>query len=79
MAVLRWRDAAALPHARFTFDAAYIAAMLAAPHAILYVLLSLEACSLPIGAILLFAALAGIMYLTRNLDWSGLRSATATD
>ncbi|WP_298671950.1 inner membrane CreD family protein [uncultured Sphingomonas sp.] len=41
--------------------------------------LSREAYSLPIGAILLFAALACIMYLTRNLDWSGLRSATATD
>lgn len=59
--------------------AGYIAALLTALYAILYVLLSLEAYSLLIGAILLFAALAGIMYLTRNLDWSGLRSATATD
>ena len=59
--------------------AAYIAALLLALYAILYVLLSLEAYSLLIGAILLFAALAGIMYLTRKLDWSGLRSATAND
>lgn len=59
--------------------AGYIAALLIALYAILYVLLSLEAYSLLIGAILLFAALAGIMYLTRKIDWSGLRSATATD
>lgn len=57
----------------------YIAALLTGLYAILYVLLSLEAYSLLIGAILLFAALAGIMYLTRNLDWSGLRSKTAND
>lgn len=49
-----------------------IAGLLTGLYATLYVLLSLEAYSLLIGSILLFAALAGIMYLTRNLDWSGL-------
>lgn len=51
----------------------YIAALLAALYGVLYVLLSLEAYSLLIGALMLFAALAGVMYLTRNLDWGGLR------
>jgi inner membrane protein len=51
----------------------YIAALLAALYGVLYVLLSLEAYSLLIGSLLLFAALAGVMYLTRNLDWQGLR------
>lgn len=57
----------------------YIAALLAALYGVLYVLLSLEAYSLLIGSLLLFAALAGVMYLTRNLDWSGLRSQSPTD
>ena len=48
-----------------------IAGLLTGLYAVLYVLLSLEAYSLLIGAVLLFVALAGIMYLTRNLDWSG--------
>lgn len=56
----------------------YIAALLAALYGVLYVLLSLEAYSLLIGSLLLFAALAGIMYLTRNLDWNGLRSQSST-
>ena len=33
-------------------------------------LLSLEALSLVIGSVLLFLALAGVMYATRNVDWS---------
>ena len=49
-----------------------IAALLGALYAVLYVLLSLEAFSLLIGAVLLFAALAGVMYATRRLDWSGV-------
>ena len=57
----------------------YIAALLAALYGVLYVLLSLEAYSLLIGSLLLFAALAGVMYLTRNLDWSGLRAQSPTD
>lgn len=52
-----------------------IAGLLTGLYATLYVLLSLEAYSLLIGSLLLFAALAGVMYLTRNLDWSGLQRA----
>ncbi|UIJ45940.1 cell envelope integrity protein CreD [Sphingomonas cannabina] len=49
--------------------AGFIAGLLVALYAVLYVLLSLEAYSLLIGSLLLFAALASIMYLTRNLEW----------
>ena len=51
----------------------YVAGLLAGLYAVLYILLSLEAYSLLIGSLLLFAALASIMYLTRRLDWTGLR------
>ena len=44
--------------------------LLAGLYALLFVLLSLEAWSLLIGSLLLFAALAGVMYATRNIDWS---------
>lgn len=54
--------------------AGFIAGLLVALYGVLYILLSLEAYSLLIGSLLLFAALAAVMYLTRNLDWSG-RSA----
>lgn len=50
-----------------------VAGLLTALYAVLYVLLSLEAYSLLIGSLLLFAALAVVMYVTRHLDWSGLR------
>ncbi|MEO5640661.1 MAG: cell envelope integrity protein CreD [Sphingomicrobium sp.] len=56
--------------------AAVIGAILAALYAVLYVLLSLEAYSLLIGALLLFAALAGTMYVTRRLDWAGSREGS---
>jgi inner membrane protein len=36
---------------------------------VLYVMLSLEAFSLLIGSLMLFVALAAVMYLTRNLNW----------
>ena len=49
--------------------ALYIGALLVALYAVLYVLLSLEAYSLLIGSLMLFLALAGVMYLTRNLNW----------
>ncbi len=52
----------------------FVAALLAGLYGTLYILLSLEAYSLLIGAGLLFAALAAIMYLTRNIDWGGLRA-----
>jgi len=38
---------------------------------VLYILLGLEAFSLLIGSVLLFLALAGVMYATRRIDWSG--------
>jgi inner membrane protein len=49
--------------------AAFIGGLLVGLYAVLYVLLSLEAYSLLIGALLLFAALAGVMYATRRIDW----------
>ena len=55
--------------------AAFIGALLAGLYAVLYVLLSLEAYSLLIGALLLFGALAGLMYVTRRIDWSARRDA----
>ena len=51
-----------------------VGGMLIGLYAVLYVLLSLEAYSLLIGSLLLFAALASIMYFTRKIDW---RSAAA--
>ncbi|HEY0013560.1 MAG TPA: cell envelope integrity protein CreD [Allosphingosinicella sp.] len=59
--------------------AAYIGALLAALYAVLFVLLSLEAYSLLIGSLLLFAALAAVMYLTRNLNWGGLGGRSHDD
>jgi inner membrane protein involved in colicin E2 resistance len=38
-------------------------------YALIYVLLRLEAYALLVGAISSFAAVAGAMYLTRNIDW----------
>jgi inner membrane protein len=52
--------------------ASFIGAMLAGLYALLYVLLNLETYSLVIGSLLLFAALAGIMFATRRVDWSGV-------
>jgi inner membrane protein len=51
--------------------AGFIFGLLSALYVVLYILLSLEAFSLLIGALLLFAALAAVMYLTRNLNWGG--------
>ena len=53
--------------------AGVIGGILAGLFAMLYILLSLEAFSLLIGSLLLFAALAGTMYVTRRLDWTGQR------
>jgi inner membrane protein len=49
--------------------AGFIGSLLGGLYAVLYVLLSLEAYSLLIGALMLFLALAAVMYLTRNLNW----------
>ncbi|SMF62544.1 cell envelope integrity protein CreD [Allosphingosinicella indica] len=53
--------------------AGFIGALLAGLYVVLYILLSLEAYSLLIGSGLLFAALATVMYVTRNLDWGAKR------
>lgn len=50
----------------------FIGAMLIGLYALLFVLLNLEAWSLLIGSVLLFAALAGVMYATRAVDWSSV-------
>lgn len=52
--------------------ARFLAAMLIGLYALLYVLLNLEAYSLLIGSVLMFFALAGVMYMTRNIDWGGI-------
>ena len=49
--------------------ASFIGGLLAALYSVVYILLSLEAFSLLIGSLLLFAALAGVMYATRRIDW----------
>jgi len=57
--------------------AAFIGVLLAALYAVLYVLLSLEAYSLLIGSVMLFAALAAVMYLTRNIEWGAQAAVPA--
>jgi inner membrane protein len=52
--------------------AGFIGGLLLGLYALLYVLLNLEAYSLIIGSVLLFVALAAVMYVTRKVDWSGL-------
>lgn len=52
--------------------AGFIGAMLAGLYALLFVLLNMETYSLLIGSLLLFMALAGIMYATRNVNWSSV-------
>jgi len=49
-----------------------IGGLLLGLYALLYVLLSLEAYSLLIGSVLLFGALAAVMYATRGIDWSSV-------
>ena len=52
--------------------ARFLAALLTGLYALLYTLLNLEAYALLIGSVLMFFALAGVMYMTRNIDWGGL-------
>jgi inner membrane protein len=49
----------------------FIAGLLTALYGVLYVLLSLEDLSLLIGSVMIFFALAAVMYLTRGIDWGG--------
>lgn len=51
--------------------AGFIGTLLVGLYVVLYILLSLEAFSLLIGSLMLFVALAAVMYLTRNLNWGG--------
>jgi inner membrane protein len=57
--------------------ATFIGGLLVGLYSVLYILLSLEAYSLLIGSLLLFAALAGVMYATRRIDWGAKREAPA--
>lgn len=57
--------------------AGFIGGLLVGLYAVLYILLSLEAYSLLIGSLLLFAALAGVMYATRRIDWGAPREVSA--
>ena len=57
--------------------AGFMGGLLAGLYAVLYILLSLEAFSLLIGSLLLFAALAGVMYATRRIDWGAPRESAA--
>lgn len=52
--------------------ARFVGALLVGLYALLFVLLNLEAWSLLIGSVLLFTALAGVMYATRNVDWGAV-------
>lgn len=56
---------------------AFILALLSALYGVLYVLLSLEDMALLIGSVMLFAALAAVMYLTRGIDWGGAHAERA--
>jgi inner membrane protein len=56
--------------------AKFIGSLLVGLYATLYVLLNLEAYSLLIGSLLIFAALAVVMWATRRIDWSGMRDAS---
>lgn len=51
-----------------------LAAILAALYTFLYIILQLEGYSLLLGSLALFAILAGVMYLTRKIDWYHLTS-----
>ena len=53
--------------------ASSIAVLLAVEHTVLYVVLRMEDYALLAGTAALFAALAGLMFFTRNVDWSGSR------
>ena len=59
--------------------ASFIGGLLVGLFAVLYILLSLEDFSLLIGSLLLFAALAGVMYTTRRIDWSAPRQQEAAE
>ncbi|MGB0750228.1 MAG: cell envelope integrity protein CreD [Magnetospiraceae bacterium] len=53
-------------------SAALVGALLLGLYMLLYVILGMESYALLSGAIVLFAVLSAIMYLTRNVDWGKL-------
>jgi inner membrane protein len=57
--------------------ASAIAASMSTLYALLFVLLSLEDLALLVGSVAGFLVLAGVMYLTRNIDWYGTRTTGA--
>jgi inner membrane protein len=59
--------------------AKFIGGLLVGLYATLYVLLNLEAYSLLIGSVLLFIALAVVMWATRRIDWSAKREVEAAE
>jgi inner membrane protein len=46
-----------------------VGAMMSTTYALLYVLVSSQHLSLLLGSLALLMAIAGLMYLTRNVDW----------
>lgn len=52
--------------------AKFMGALLVGLYAVLFVLLNLEGLSLLIGSVMLFVALAGVMYTTRKINWSSV-------
>lgn len=59
--------------------AATLAAILTLAYSVLYFLLHSSEYTLLIGSLILFAALAAIMYATRHFDWYDLRATTRTE
>jgi inner membrane protein len=55
--------------------AAVLSVILAGLYALLYVILNAEDFALLIGSSLLFVALAATMYVTRGVNWYGIRAA----
>lgn len=53
--------------------AGMVGSLLVGLYTVMFVLLNLETYSLLIGSLMLFVALAAVMYVTRNLDWSRAR------
>jgi inner membrane protein len=53
-----------------------IGALLASVHSVLYVVLRMENFALLAGTGALFAALAAVMYFTRNIDWHAQDAAS---
>jgi len=52
--------------------AIFVGASLVLLYSCIYILLQLEEYALLLGSLLLFAALGGVMYATRNVDWDDL-------